>query len=232
MIFNIGSGPTNKLPVLDVSYPLDENVEVGGTASFEVKIAKPGKPAEYTYQWYYDGSAVEGATGTAYSRVAEVGEHTVYCMVTNKAGAVKSRTATVTAEYLYLYKAGDTCDAITGGWDGPKESNYISFGGADSFVLTNTKNKISCKGYSKIVFEYEFTTGHGSGNGSLSFALSNITGVAYRQNYAIASVKTSSIKQGNVYTIELDVSSVTQDAYVTLSGWYGSGKLYNAWLVP
>lgn len=131
---------------------------------------------------------------------------------------------------LYLYKEGDECTNITGGWDGNKSSNYLSFGGSDSFVLTNTKNKISCEGYTKLIFEYKFTTGHGSGNGNMNFALSDRKEVAYRQNYAIASVRTSSITQGNTYTIELDVSSVTQDAYVTLSGWYGSGDLYNAWL--
>ena len=116
MIFNIGSGPANKLPVLDTSYPLDGNVEVGETASFEVRLAKHGKPAEYTYQWYYDGSAVEGATGITYSRVAEVGEHAVYCMVTNKAGVVKSRVAAVSAKHLYLFKDGNEYTERTGGW--------------------------------------------------------------------------------------------------------------------
>jgi hypothetical protein len=138
MIFNIGSGSSNKLPVLDTSYPLDENVDVGEIASFEVKIAEPGKPAEYTYQWYYDGSAVEGATGITYSRVAEVGEHSVYCMVTTKAGAVKSRVATVGAESLYLFKDGNEFTEITGGW--------VRSGNNGTIENTGTSLKITVPG--------------------------------------------------------------------------------------
>jgi hypothetical protein len=232
MIFNFSNGPFSKTPVLDAAYPKDVSVNVGDSATFKAVIAEDGKPAEYTYQWYYDGSAVEGANGITYSRVAEVGEHSVYCMVTNKAGMVKSRTATVTAEYLYLYKAGDTCDAITGGWNGTKGSNYISFGGADNGAQANTKNKISFEGYTKLVFEYEITSNHGSGLGNVHFAVSDRTEVAYRKDYAIATVKTEIFEQGKICTVELDVSSVTQAAYVRCSGWYGSGKMYNAWLVP
>lgn len=127
MIFNIGSGPVKKLPVLDASYPLDKNVNVGETVSFEVKIAEDGKPPEYTYQWYYDGSAVGGATGAVYSREADWGTHEVYCMVTNKAGAITSRKATLAADTLYLFNGGVLNEAVTGGITGTLSAGVISF---------------------------------------------------------------------------------------------------------
>jgi hypothetical protein len=164
MIFNIGSGSSNKLPVLDTSYPLDENVDVGETASFEVKIAEPGKPAEYTYQWYYDGSAVEGATGITYSRVAEVGEHSVYCMVTNKAGVVKSRTATISADALYLYKLGDLCEDVTGGWT--KISDGSVSNSASGLVVTVPKSYKA--GGAKMVNQIDLT--------NYNYVVSEITG--------------------------------------------------------
>lgn len=133
----------------------------------------------------------------------------------------------------FLYKAGDECSDLTGGWNGTKGSNYISFGGEDNNgPQAHAINKISFEGYTKLVFEYEFTSGHGSGIGSVSFAVSDRIELAYRTDYAIASVRTATLETGKIYAVEIDVSSVTQAAYVRCSGWYGSGKMYNAWLVP
>ena len=114
MIFNINSGPVRKTPVLDSAYPKNVTVDVGASATFQVVIAEDGKPAEYTYQWYYDGTAVSGATKSTYSRTAVKGSHTVYCMVTSKAGSVKSRSATLKAETLYLYNSGTFNTAVAG----------------------------------------------------------------------------------------------------------------------
>ena len=116
MIFNFSNGPFNKTPVLDAAYPQDVSVNVGDSATFRVIVAQDGKPPEYTYQWYYDGAAVDGETADTYTREAEAGSHSVYCLVTNKAGSVVSRTATLHADTLYLYKTGDMCTEVTGGW--------------------------------------------------------------------------------------------------------------------
>jgi hypothetical protein len=132
---------------------------------------------------------------------------------------------------LYLYKEGDECTAITGGWSGTKSSNYMSFGGADNNgPQAYTNNKISFEGYTKLVFEYEFISGHGSGLGNIQLAASDRTEIAYRTDYATTSIQTSTLETGKIYTVEIDVSSVTLAAYVRCGGWYGSGKLYNAWL--
>ena len=110
-------GDSKKVPILNESYPRDVAADAAGSdVTFSVMIAENGKPADYTYQWYYDDIPVSDADSENYTRSAEFGTHTVYCVVTNKAGMVTSRTATVTATKQYLYKAGDECSAITGGW--------------------------------------------------------------------------------------------------------------------
>ena len=119
MIFNISNGPIRRVPILNANLPEDVSVtKVGTSVTFQVAISAHGSPDEYTYQWFYDSTAVSGATGTSYTREADIGSHTVYCTVTNKAGTVKSRTATVKATTLYLYNAGDLCTDVTGGWKG------------------------------------------------------------------------------------------------------------------
>ena len=138
MIFNIGSGPANKLPVLDETYPIDANVDVGEAATFEVRISKPGKPDEYTYQWYYDDAPVDGATESIYTRAADSGEHSVYCVVANKAGFVKSRVAAVSAKYLYLFKDGNEYTERTGGW--------VRSGNNGTIENTGTSLKITVPG--------------------------------------------------------------------------------------
>lgn len=103
-IFNIGSGNPYKLPVLDSAYPVDvtQLQQADGSATFEVKIATAGIPDEYTYQWYVDGVAVAGQTSATYTRngLSSASTHTVYCVVTSKAGSVQSRTAVLTVKGL------------------------------------------------------------------------------------------------------------------------------------
>ena len=101
-------GESYELPVLDASYPKDAAVTAspGGSASFSVHITTPGRPAEYTYQWYKNGAAVSGANAATLTLTAltAVATYSVYCKVTNKAGSVSSRTATLTVRsYLPAY---------------------------------------------------------------------------------------------------------------------------------
>jgi hypothetical protein len=120
-----------KTPVLNASYPQNANVSVGTTVTFEAKIAEAGYPNSNKYQWYKNGVAVAGATGSSYSYTPYLeGTETVYCKVTNDVGTVTTRTATLTANRIYLYKNGDTCDAVSGGWVAAKAYE----GCADSYV--------------------------------------------------------------------------------------------------
>lgn len=109
------SGPAYSLPVLNDAYPQDVTVvaSANGSASFTVQITQPGTPAEYTYQWYKDGSAIASATGASVTLtgLTEAASHTVYCVVTNKAGAVTSRVATLTVKDwkpAYTYTGSST----------------------------------------------------------------------------------------------------------------------------
>lgn len=95
-------GQVYQLPVLNSSYPKDATVvaAASGSATFTVQISQPGTPAEYTYQWYKNGSAISGATGASVtvSGLTAAASHTVYCVVTSKAGSVTSRVATLTVK--------------------------------------------------------------------------------------------------------------------------------------
>lgn len=101
-------GQTYQLPELDSSWPQDVTVvaSASGSASFTVQITQPGTPAEYTYKWYKDGSAIASATAASVTiaGLTEAASHTVYCEVTNKAGTVTSRVATLTVkDWLPVY---------------------------------------------------------------------------------------------------------------------------------
>ena len=101
-------GESYELPVLSASYPRDVTVTAaaGASASFSVSITTPGRPAEYTYQWYRNGAAVSGGTAASLTLtgLTAAATYSVYCKVTNKAGSVNSRTATLTVRsYLPTY---------------------------------------------------------------------------------------------------------------------------------
>lgn len=93
-------GEAHTLPTLHASYPANATVLEAATASatFSVIISTPGKPAEYTYQWYCNGAKISGATGASYTKagLTTAGAYTLYCVVANKAGTVTSRVATLT----------------------------------------------------------------------------------------------------------------------------------------
>ncbi|HIR81286.1 MAG TPA: hypothetical protein IAD37_08320 [Candidatus Limiplasma merdipullorum] len=101
-------GESYELPVLSASYPRDVTVTAaaGASASFSISITTPGRPAEYTYQWYRNGAAVSGGTAASLTLtgLTAPATYSVYCKVTNKAGSVNSRTATLTVRsYLPTY---------------------------------------------------------------------------------------------------------------------------------
>lgn len=127
MIFNMitgGGGANYVLPVLDDAYPEDVTLmeSDGSTATFMVRIAEPGEPAEYTYQWYVDGEEVAGAVGDTYTTpvMTTVGNKTVWCTVTNKAGTVSSRMAilaVMSAMPAYTYSGShELIDDGNGDW--------------------------------------------------------------------------------------------------------------------
>ena len=98
-----------KVPVLNASYPANTACTIGGSVSFSVIVAESGYPNKYSYEWYVNG--IRYVEGSGKSSVAFtpslVGTHTIYCVVTNEAGSVQSRTATfsVNRETIVSYGA-------------------------------------------------------------------------------------------------------------------------------
>ena len=110
-------GEVKKVPILHSSYPEDVTVSVvdssAKTVYFTVNISEPGNPHIYTYQWYVAGLAVEGATEATF--VLDVsgskGVYSVWCEVTNKAGTVRTREATLTVNKVPTLDASFPADA-------------------------------------------------------------------------------------------------------------------------
>lgn len=95
-------------PVLTANLPADVTMvaSAAGQAVFSVGISSQGYPTNYTYQWYKNNSPIGGATGSSYTATGLTAQQsaTFYCIVTNSAGAVQSRTATLTVQsYLPVY---------------------------------------------------------------------------------------------------------------------------------
>ena len=103
-IFTRREAKIKKLPVLNGGYPADATIWHGGQATFSIAIAEAGVPDEYTYQWYVDGGIWTGALQPSVIwSGANIGSHSIYCIVTNKAGSVRSRTATLTVKDPAMY---------------------------------------------------------------------------------------------------------------------------------
>ena len=98
-IYNIETGSNLKCPILDETYPQSVSINATESASFEVRITEDGLPNSYTYQWYYNGNAVSGATSKTYivnTTKNDGGTHLIWCEVINDAGIVTSSTASLT----------------------------------------------------------------------------------------------------------------------------------------
>lgn len=108
MIFNIGRGKPYKLPVLNASYPANVSVKYDSgsstSATFKVVVDTVGYPESHSYQWYCDGSPISNATSSTYTRsgINSTGTCKIWCVVTNAAGTVKSREATLTSSQVFV----------------------------------------------------------------------------------------------------------------------------------
>lgn len=184
-------GALYSLPTLNTAYPQDVSLieSASGSATFKVSILIDGKPAEYTYQWYVNNSAVSGATSSTYTKsgLTSTGTYSVYCNVTNKAGTVKSRVATLTV------KSSKPTYTYTGSHSLIDDGNYnwrIKFttsGTLNFSYLGNASNGIDvfCVGAGGGGSKYDATWGGGAGGGG-GYTITSIgVPVSIGTNYTI-----------------------------------------------
>lgn len=242
MIFDLtaNSGKPKKLPVLNASYPANTSPNIHKSTGFRVVIAEDGYPAEYSYQWYKNGVAISGATGSTYTyKPTKPETATFYCKVTNAAGTVTSRSATMTATKLYLYNSGDQCTDITGGWTtvGTYFATYYGNNGTpiltvndDSLVGSNTNGSTGYMGHKNTVDMTPYTTVHLAGNithnsgqehhGYCCPVVLNEGTTDWSDNLAAGTLTA----YGSFTDLQIDITNVDQAALV---GWgfysWGSG---------
>lgn len=85
----------NELPVLDDTQPADAKVVPGAIHTLSVVLASPGSPETYSYQWYKNGVAIDGATSATLAVTSSANAATYYCVVTHALGTLTTRTATI-----------------------------------------------------------------------------------------------------------------------------------------
>jgi hypothetical protein len=102
--------------------PQGQTATAGGNVQFSVTTA--GKPAP-TYQWYFNGTAISGATGSTLSltnvQSANAGNYTV--TATNSAGSITSNAATLTVNAAPT--AGGSSSGGGGGGGGAMEAWFV-----------------------------------------------------------------------------------------------------------
>ena len=209
------------LPTLNPSYPADVSVMASASASTTVNVAisTAGQPANYTYQWYVNGSAVSGATSSSYTLtgLTAAGKRTVYCIVGNAAGTVRSRTATITItrELIAYYRNGDECTSVTGGWvwnDGSevtKNATNMFMSGVSSI---RSSNKVDV---TRVTTLYIRVTGNGKTDtgrfGLMSNAGTPITG-SVSLPASVNGIASSTTEK----TYAVDVSSISGTYYLVI----------------
>ncbi len=137
------------LPTLDDTTPEDVTIIYDATdssknkATMTVDIASDGNPAEYTYEWFvrsapdkaWESTGVTSKTIALNNLTKASNGYQFYCEVTNTAGTVASRIATLTVLYTPIL------DRLNGGVviehdDLTLEINIATAGNPDSYTYT------------------------------------------------------------------------------------------------
>lgn len=223
MIFNMSSGTAKKVPILDDAYPQNATVVIAKSATFEVKIAEDGKPNAYTYQWYVNDNAIEGATNATFTRTGTaVGTENIFCIVTNKAGSVQSKTCTLTVSPEYIVSGGQFVDGNA--WNkylNADEHSSIDISGGSVHMHVNssgtarvwTSNKYDFTGKNILKVNCTFDTASGAPGtmGVIYFgACDTLNDDSFVAQTAVAG------HDGNSETVSVDVSNISGLHYLKI----------------
>lgn len=153
---------------------------------------------------------------------------------------------------LYLYRDGDQCEDVTGGWVKTTAGDFYGYkflgtvrfnddniyvavdpsGSSQVLPFANTVNKIDISQYTKIKVEYaNATCGKNDPERMARLCLASSVGVASWQNYNVLD-DSIELAVGNG-TLELDISSVSDPVFVviTASADHGiSANIKKVWL--
>lgn len=211
-------------PVLNSSYPSDVAIEDGKSVTCNIEITTDGNPKDYTYQWYKNGSAVSGATGSSYTFTPDSTEKpNVYCEVKNSAGTVTSRTATITV-IQYLYKEGNLYSSVSGGWNTVKDDNgtitfkegYINktyVGAEKRFTSIYSGKAINVTYYDKLVMNVNSTDTTYAINVGLCKSPSKSTTVSTVSANMAAQAGSKKVSSTR-FDIVVDISTLSGNYYV------------------
>ena len=233
----IGQTGERKVPVLNPNYPEDQELwGEGGSATFKVEIQKQGSPKEYTYKWYRDGTLASWATGPTctFNSLSQAKTYSVYCVVSNKAGEVTSRVATLTVKnpnMTYTYTGDhEKIDDGSGNW-------RIKFKSSGTLKFTNLgkwdgKLDVFCVGGGSAggSGNWDANNGYGkAGNGGYTKTQKSIQ-VEVNKSYSIvigAGEQSAFAPGGSTSALGVTANGGTKLGGGSGGGAYGNGQVYN-----
>lgn len=229
-----------KSPVLDTSYPVNVSCILHDSIdALSVRVAEAGYPDSYTYQWYKNDVAIDGATSPTYPlSTSEKGTREYHCVVTNEAGSVTSRTAMITVDVQWLYKDGTEYVEVgflnPVGYELPFNTNYVKHstyalmsgnGGAAGHALYAYADATK---FSKFCVEMTMTGQHLNNGGICVTEHGN-----YYYPAAVAGITFDATTQYTSRTVfSIDISQLTGGKYFWVGSWSSHHDLavYRMWL--
>ena len=229
----------NKVPVLNASYPANARIIVAQKTDLAVVIAEDGYPSNYTYQWYVDGVLFPGATSRSFyfnSGGQGAGNKTFYCVVSNSAGSVQSRTATVTISREYLFNKGTFAAGLDFSGAIDDADSYVAFEGDSIHVHANGDGSntvaqltglVDFTGKNKLVFEIpRMSLGSGNYAGTWIFGVADSISVDGIDASFIASISIPGENFEDTRWYAVDVSGIDGLHYVKWYCYRGDGAYY------